>query len=211
MITAAIVALDIIVHHGTSGDDWSDSSGNNKGRRREWRWSYVPRWSPRIASNRINRPPQRSEHAGMNPMSLIVVLCSKLRRPAPIRRRARATAANTSPWRRNCSARPIARLKVGARLETSLERVASGAAVTSPRAARFLCASSNPAIGWSCGRPRATTEANELQMEAKQNAGGCFCPLGGWLGESVASTPSRGIRDHLRALWAPMTLKGCSG
>ena len=50
MITAAIVALDIIVHHGTSGDDWSDSSGNNKGRRREWRWSYVPRWSPRIAS-----------------------------------------------------------------------------------------------------------------------------------------------------------------
>ena len=69
MITAAIVALDIIVHHGTSGDDWSDSSGNNKGRRREWRWSYVPRWSPRIASNRINRPPQRSEHAGMNPMS----------------------------------------------------------------------------------------------------------------------------------------------
>ena len=96
MITAAIVALDIIVHHGTSGDDWSDSSGNNKGRRREWRWSYVPRWSPRIASNRINRPPQRSEHAGMNPMSLIVVLCSKLRRPAPIRRRTRAAPSSVA-------------------------------------------------------------------------------------------------------------------
>ena len=180
MITAAIVALDIIVHHGTSGDDWSDSSGNNKGRRREWRWSYVPRWSPRIASNRINRPPQRSEHAGMNPMSLIVVLCSKLRRPAPIRRRARATAANTSPWRRNCSARPIARLKVGARLETSLERVASGAAVTSPRAARFLCASSNPAIARSCGGPRTTiyVESKRVSAESSVKCGRLFWPLG---------------------------------
>ena len=139
----------------------------------------VPQQWPRIASNRINRPPQRSEHAGMNPMSLIVVLCSKLRRPAPIRRRARATAANTSPWRRNCSARPIARLKVGARLETSLERVASGAAVTSPRAARFLCASSNPAIGWSWGGPWATSGANEPQVGAKQNAGGCFAHWAG--------------------------------
>ena len=189
MITAAIVALDIIVHHGTSGDDWSDSSGNNKGRRREWRWSYVPRWSPRIASNRINRPPQRSEHAGMNPMSLIVVLCSKLRRPAPIRRRARATAANTSPWRRNCSARPIARLKVGARLETSLERVASGAAVTSPRAARFICASSSAAIGWSWGGPWATSGANEPQVGAKQNAGGCFAH---WAGSVKEPAPFQG-------------------
>ena len=44
--------------------------------------------------------------------------------------------------RRNDSARPITELQVGARLETSLERVASGAAGTSPRAARFLCACS---------------------------------------------------------------------
>jgi hypothetical protein len=68
---------------------------------------------------------------------------------------------------------------VGARLETSLERVASGAAVTSPRAARFLCASSNPAIGWSWGGPWATSGANEPQVGAKQNAGGCFAHWAG--------------------------------
>ena len=114
----------------------------------------------------------------MNPVSLMVVPCSKPRRPAPIQRRARATVANASPWRRNCSARPIARLKVGARLETSLERVASGGAVTSPRAARFLCASSNPAIGWVTPWPRALLRANEFQLRARRNAGGCFLPLG---------------------------------
>ena len=140
---------------------------------------------PRIASNRMNRPPQRSEHAGMNPMSLIVVLCSKLRRPAPIRRRMRAAPW----WRTPCTANkykgPIARLKVGARLETSLERVASGAAVTSPCAARFLCASSNSAIGWVTPRPRVLLRANELYLRAKGNSGGFFCHLGGWLGESA--------------------------
>ena len=148
----------------------------------------------------------------MNPMSLIVVLCSKMRRPAPIRRRARATAANTSPWRRNCSARPIARLKVGARLETSLERVASGAAVTSPRAARFICASSSAAIGWSWGGPWATSGANEPQVGAKQNAGGCFAHWAGSVKEPAPTMPGcHGNHTELGRLHlAPVSyIRGC--
>ena len=59
---------------------------------RQWWWWYLV--------DCPDRPPQRSEHVGMNPMSLILVLCSKLRRPAPIRRRTRAAQS----WRPPCAA-----------------------------------------------------------------------------------------------------------